>query len=241
MSTHGNKPSRTAVDNVEFVQIPDSDPSEHGSTGNRKSRQPGDPIRSYSNAADLKFPEGRRYQQMGNPISGGMGVIFKALDLHLDIDVAIKRIRPKFASNEELIKRFEREAKIQVRLKHDHLVQVKDFQRDSNGPYIVMEWIEGQSLASAIKSSGAMQWRDAALLISKVAMALQVAHENDIIHRDVKPGNILLNKHGEPHITDFGLACADAGLKSGFVSGKNVAVGTEYFMSPEQLSVPARK
>ncbi len=241
MSSHGNTPSREHKEDAAFVRLP-SDSSQDFSVGGRSSLKPGaDDGRRTGSAAkrtDLKFPEGNRYQQLSEPIPGGMGAVFKALDTRLDIDVAIKRIRPELAKDTELIKRFEREAKMQVRLKHQHLVSVKDYDTDSYGPFIVMDWIDGQSLASVIRNSGVMGWRDAAILISKVAMALQVAHENNIIHRDVKPGNILLDKKGEPYITDFGLACAESESVIGYVSEKNAAVGTAYFMSPEQKNDP---
>ncbi|GEM_PF-2115103 len=103
------------------------------------------------------FPVAARYQQIGDSISGGMGVVFKALDTNLDIDVAIKRIRPEFAANTELITRFEREAKTQVRLRHANLVAVRDYARDDIGPYIVMDWIEGRSLAQALKAEGPLR------------------------------------------------------------------------------------
>ncbi|MBL8814088.1 MAG: SUMF1/EgtB/PvdO family nonheme iron enzyme [Planctomycetaceae bacterium] len=188
--------------------------------------------------AGMEFPEGKRYQRLSDPISGGMGIVFKALDLNLDIEVAIKRIRPEFARNEELIRRFEREAKVQVRLRHPNLVQVRDYLKDSFGPYLVMDWIEGESLAAAIQTHRPMNWSEASVLISKVAMALQVAHDAGIIHRDIKPANILLDKKGEPFITDFGLARVDVGADGASETNKDAMLGTIHFMSPEQIRNP---
>ena len=241
MSSDGNTPSRGRNEDAAFVQLP-NDSGQDYTTGGRPSLDPlPDPrerAEFWAQRTDLRFPLADRYQQLSDPIPGGMGVVFKALDKRLGINVAIKRIRPELARNTELIQRFEREAKLQVRLKHQNLVSVKDYDSDSYGPYIVMDWIDGQSLASVIRNSGPMPWRDAAILISKVAMALQEAHENKIIHRDVKPGNILLDKKGEPYITDFGLACAESASVVGYVSDKEAAVGTAYFMSPEQRQNP---
>jgi formylglycine-generating enzyme required for sulfatase activity len=142
-----------------------------------------------------------------------------------------------------LIGRFEREAKLQVRLRHAHLVQVRDYSKDSLGPYIVMDWIEGQSLAEVIAQSGPMEWQRSAVLISKVALALQVAHDAGIIHRDVKPANILLDASGEPFVTDFGLARIEANQIEATQSrssetATNAMLGTINFASPEQQRNP---
>jgi formylglycine-generating enzyme required for sulfatase activity len=242
MSSHGNAASRPPRDDAVFVPLPSDDSGPDYSHGGRPSLDPLQaPVQRAEAAArrtDLRFPENDRYQQLSDPIPGGMGAVFKALDKRLRINVAIKRIRPELANNTELIQRFEREARLQVRLKHQHLVSVRDYDSDKHGPYIVMDWIEGQSLAEVIKKAGPMAWRDAAILISKVAGALQEAHDNRIIHRDVKPGNILLDKKGEPYITDFGLACAESVSVVGYVSEMKATVGTAYFMSPEQRQNP---
>lgn len=242
MTSHGQNPSRRPDEKPVYVKISDGDSSHPGSHGGDRSRGPGGPPGSTPTSSggsnENWFPVSSRYKRLGEPIPGGMGVVYKALDVNLDIEVAIKRIRPEFAANEDLISRFEREAKTQVRLRHANLVQVRDYSKDNIGPYIVMDWIDGESLAAAIDKTGPMEWQRAAVLISKVAMALQVAHEAGIIHRDVKPANILLDVNGEPYITDFGLARIEATQSRISETATNAMLGTINFASPEQQRNP---
>ncbi len=233
MSSHGNDGTRLPQPRS------DKDHSHNDNsrgTGNKETRNYSDPATVPD--AQAPFPIHGRYKLLGDPIAGGMGVVFRALDLNLDIEVAIKRIRAKYAADKDLIRRFEREAKVQVRLKHPHLVQVRDYAKDEFGPYIVMDWIEGQSLAAAIDANGPFEWRQAATLISKVAYALQVAHEAGIVHRDVKPGNILLDAKGEPYITDFGLARIETTQSAITETATNAMLGTINYASPEQQKNP---
>ncbi|WP_417380092.1 bifunctional serine/threonine-protein kinase/formylglycine-generating enzyme family protein [Gimesia sp.] len=189
--------------------------------------------------ADLpvSFPLADRYQQLEAPIQGGMGVVFKALDKNLGINVAIKRILPEFASDRHFLQRFEREARTQVRLSHSHLVRIWDFVLDETGPYIVIDWIEGHSLDRELKQNGVLEEQRAAEIIAKVASALQVAHDAQIIHRDIKPANILLDQNGNPYIADFGLVRIEANESQsipGTLSG--ALLGSVDFVAPEQLA-----
>ncbi|WP_417380111.1 protein kinase domain-containing protein [Gimesia sp.] len=189
--------------------------------------------------ADLtvSFPLADRYEQLEDPIQGGMGVVFKALDKNLGINVAIKRILPEFASDRHFLQRFEREARTQVRLSHSSLVGIRDFVLDEAGPYIVMDWIEGHSLDRELKQNGVLEEQRAAEIIAKVATALQVAHEAQIIHRDIKPANILLDQKGNPYIADFGLVRIEANEGQsipGTLSGARL--GSVDFVAPEQLA-----
>ena len=239
MSSHGQNPSRKPNDERPQVPSSDVDSSLPGTYGGGHSKRAGGPEQNTANAsAQTWFPASGRYQRLSDPIAGGMGVVYKALDVNLDIEVAIKRIRPELAADEDLINRFEREAKLQVRLRHANLVQVRDYSKDEIGPYIVMDWINGRSLAAEIETNGPMEWPRAAKLISKVAMALQIAHEAGIIHRDVKPANILLDANGEPYITDFGLARIEATHSRISETATNAMLGTINFASPEQQRNP---
>ena len=242
MTSQGQNPSRQPDDQPIHMQISDGDSSDPGSHGGVRSRGPGGPPGSGTTSSGSSdenwFPAAARYKRLSDPIAGGMGVVYKALDVNLDIEVAIKRIRPELAANADLISRFEREAKTQVRLRHPNLVPVRDYAKDDIGPYIVMDWIEGQSLAAAIDTAGPMEWQRAAVLISKIAMALQVAHEAGIIHRDVKPANILLDANGEPFVTDFGLARIETTQSRVSETATNAMLGTINFASPEQQRNP---
>ena len=236
MSSRGQNPSRQPGKRASSNSHDEQDlQASHGGAATRG------PLTDRSGASTndvVAFPASDRYQQLSEPISGGMGVVYKALDVNLDIDVAIKRIRPELAADTDLISRFEREAKLQVRLRHANLVQVRDYSKDDIGPYIVMDWINGRSLAAEIETIGPMEWPRAAKLISKVALALQVAHKAGIIHRDVKPANILLDANGEPYITDFGLARIETTHSLISETATNAMLGTVNFASPEQQRNP---
>ncbi len=243
MSSHGQNPSRRPEEKPVYVKISDGDSSDPGSHGGDRSRGPGGPpgsTRTSGGGSDENwFPASARYKRLSDPIPGGMGVVYKALDVNLDVEVAIKRIRPEFAANEDLLSRFEREAKTQVRLRHANLVQVRDYAIDEIGPYIVMDWIEGQSLAQLVKD-GPIEWKKAARIVGKCAMALHVAHEAGIIHRDIKPANILLNASGEPFVTDFGLVRIEAEHSTTGETVTGALLGTVDFMAPEQLEDPRK-
>ena len=235
MTSRGHDPTRQPDSSREADTAKVSPAAGELSVGAGASRQ------STPQAGDVVsdwFPKCTRYQQRGEPIAGGMGVVFHALDVNLDIHVAIKRIRPEFVSHQELIKRFEREAKTQVRLRHPNLVAVRDFAQDEKGPYIVMDWIHGRSLAQALKEDGPFEWQRVAGIIGKVAAALQVAHDAGIIHRDIKPANILLDDADEPYVTDFGLVRLEASQSMASETMTGALLGTVDFVAPEQLEDP---
>lgn len=235
MTSRGHDPTRQQQTPQDGNVLSHSDLVSDQSRGAASTR----PLNSASGVVTNDwFPKTARYQPLGEPISGGMGVVFRALDSHLDIEVAIKRIRPEFTTHQELIKRFEREAKTQVRLRHPNLVAVRDFAQDDLGPYIVMDWIKGRSLAQALREDGPFEWQRAATIISKVAAALQVAHDAGIIHRDIKPANILLDEADEPHVTDFGLVRLEASHSVASETMTGALLGTVDFVAPEQLEDP---
>ncbi len=177
---------------------------------------------------------------------GGMAEVYLGTHLTLDRPVAIKVMHSYVESDDEMKLRFQREAKVVAALRHPNIVQIYDFDTADGHPYIVMEYVRGPSLAAYLKNlherSERMQPQHVARLISKLASALDYAHEQGVIHRDVKPGNILLHAkagesramftdHIEPIITDFGLVRimhATTQTASGLVSG------TPAYISPEQ-------
>jgi serine/threonine-protein kinase len=170
--------------------------------------------------------------------AGGMGAVWVAEHLGLKTKVVVKFIAPELAHKPEAAARFEREAAAAAHVKSPHVVQVLDHgASQDHGPYIVMELLEGQDLATYLKANGPLPAREVAAMIGQVARALAKAHAASIIHRDIKPDNIFLcdADGGEVFVKllDFGVAKADDRIGTGTTTGQ--VMGTPYYMSPEQL------
>jgi serine/threonine-protein kinase len=162
---------------------------------------------------------------------GGMGVVYKARDLRLGRIVAVKFLPAEVAADEDSEKRFEREARALARLGHPGIVAVHELERDETSRYIVMEYVEGASLAERLP----LPVEEAVAMALQVADALAFAHAQGIVHRDVKPGNILIDAAGRVRIADFGLARAVAREEQWTVTSADRAVGTPAYMAPEAL------
>lgn len=163
---------------------------------------------------------------------GGMGVVFKAINTKLDKLVALKMIAPGLAMNDNFIKRFQKEAKALAKLADPNIVAVYDLRQENDQWYIVMEYVDGPNLIDKIKKEGALNLIDAICIIKQVLSAIGHAHEANIVHRDMKPNNIMLNSDGNVKITDFGLA------KDTSISAHSMSIqsgGTLYYMSPEHI------
>jgi eukaryotic-like serine/threonine-protein kinase len=162
---------------------------------------------------------------------GGMSSVWKAHDRLLDRTIAIKLLHEQFTQDEEYVERFRREARSVAQLSHPNIVTVIDRGEDEGRQYIVFEYVEGENLKQLIERSGPLPVRDALLLTLQMARALGFAHERGLIHRDVKPQNVLLNEDGQPKMTDFGIA------RSVDVEGVTVTgtvLGTSEYIAPEQ-------
>lgn len=162
---------------------------------------------------------------------GGMAAVYRALDTTLERDVALKVIRTDKVTDPQFITRFEREAKALARLSHPHIVKINDFGEQEGVPYLVMEFLPGGTLKQ--KQGKALPYQEVARLLAPVARALEYAHEKDVIHRDVKPANILLTDRSLPMLSDFGIAKffkADSTV----LTGTGVGIGTPEYMAPEQ-------
>src|SRR3954452_12298016 len=172
-----------------------------------------------------------RYR-LGNRLGeGGMAVVYLGHDLFLGRDVAIKRLRSQYAADPTFRVRFEREARAAASLSHPNIIDVYDVGEEDGLPFIVMELVRGQSLRDIIAAEAPFHPDDVAQLLQQVGPALDFAHANGYVHRDIKPGNILIDEHGRARVADFGIAksLADADL-----TDDGLGFGTAGYLAPEQ-------
>lgn len=163
--------------------------------------------------------------------SGGMATVYKAYHAALDRYVALKVLHPAFKEDPNFLARFQREAKIVAKLEHPHIVPVYDFNQHDGQPYLVMRYVEGETLKARLQA-GRMSLAQVMDIMRPVCQALTYAHEQGVLHRDIKPSNILLTFQGGVFLTDFGLArMAQAGEST---LTRDSLVGTPQYISPEQ-------
>ena len=176
-----------------------------------------------------------RYHILNKLPEGGMGVVYGAFDNRLERSVAIKFIRTdKIAPSDldHLLKRFEREAKVLARFDHANIVTIYDYGEFQEQPYLVMQYLSGGSLKDLIGQK--MSWHKALQIASEIAAGLAYAHQAGVLHRDIKPGNILLTQEGKVKITDFGIARLLESGDSTQLTATGIGIGTPDYMSPEQ-------
>ena len=162
---------------------------------------------------------------------GGMSSVWRSHDRLLDRTVAIKLLHEQYTTDEEYVERFRREARSVAQLSHPNIVTVIDRGEEDGRQYIVFEYVEGENLKQVIERSGPLPVRDALLLALQMARALGFAHDRGLVHRDVKPQNVLLNEDGQAKMTDFGIA------RSVDVDGMTITgtvLGTSEYIAPEQ-------
>jgi len=172
-----------------------------------------------------------RYEIVSQLGEGGMATVYKAYDTRLERYVALKVITANQQTSQQYLQRFEREAKSLAKLAHSNIVQVHDYGEQNGTPYLVMEFIEGGTLKSQMGTPHAVHY--AANLLAPVAQALEFAHKQNIIHRDVKPANILIRKSGQPMLSDFGIAKV-LEVNEPALTQLGVGIGTPEYMAPEQ-------
>lgn len=174
-----------------------------------------------------------RYRVDARIASGGMSTVYRGLDVRLDRPVALKVMDSRYAGDPEFLTRFQREARAIARLKDPGLVAMYDQGLDSRNPYLVMELIEGGTLRELLRERGPMPPHAMVAVLRPVLSGLGVAHRAGLVHRDVKPENVLISDDGEVKLVDFGLvrAIADAGITS-----TSVILGTAAYLSPEQVA-----
>ena len=173
---------------------------------------------------------GNRYKIQEKIGNGGMATVYKALDQILNRYVAVKVLREEFTTDEEFIKRFNAEAQSAARLTHPNIVSVYDVGQEYNIYYIVMELIQGKTLKQIIQEDGHLSWKWSVNIAIQIASALEMAHKNNIIHRDIKPHNIMITEDGVAKVTDFGIAKA---VSNSTITAFGTTLGSVHYFSPE--------
>ncbi|MDQ0270285.1 Stk1 family PASTA domain-containing Ser/Thr kinase [Cytobacillus purgationiresistens] len=172
-----------------------------------------------------------RYKILEMIGGGGMANVYLAHDMILDRDVAVKMLRLDFAEDDEFIRRFHREAQSATSLAHQNIVSIYDVGEEDTLYYIVMEYVEGQTLKQYIQKNSPVPIETALNIMKQLTSAISHAHHNQIIHRDIKPHNILVDPDGNIKITDFGIAMA---LSATSITQTNSVLGSVHYLSPEQ-------
>ena len=177
-----------------------------------------------------------KYRIMERLGRGGMADVYKGYHPRLDRYVALKVLHPHLIEGEDFLKRFEREAKTVASLRHPNIVQVFDFDVEDEIYYMVMEFIDGGSLKEKLcnlaNNKGLLPQEEVNRIFQQVASALGYAHNKGMLHRDVKPSNILLDESGKAYLTDFGIARIVSGATR--LTATGTLIGTPAYMSPEQ-------
>jgi serine/threonine protein kinase len=173
------------------------------------------------------------YQILGPLGQGGMAAVYRAHHLKLDRVVAIKMMHKAMSTDSTFLTRFEREAQIVARLEHPHIVPIYDSAEYEGQPYLVMKFIEGQTLKHVL-NAGTLPLPEVSRILGTVANALTYAHQRGVLHRDIKPSNIIIGTDGTPYLTDFGLArMAELGATT---ISQDMILGTPQYISPEQAN-----
>ena len=175
---------------------------------------------------------GNRYQLLRKVGDGGMAFVYEAKDKSLNRIVAVKVLRPEFGDDEDFLKKFRREAEAIASVSHPNIVSIYDVGEDRNVNYIVMEFIDGKNLKDIIRSEGILDEYTALEITKQIAKALSLAHRKGIIHRDIKPHNILISNEGRiVKVADFGIAKA---VSNSTMTNVGNIIGSVHYFSPEQ-------
>ena len=174
-----------------------------------------------------------RYKIIKSIGEGGMANVYLAWDTILEREVAVKVLRGDLSDDEKFIRRFKREANSASSLKHPNIVEIYDVGEDNGKYFIVMEYVNGKTLKSLIKKRGALNINEAIDIMLQLTSGIACAHDSYIIHRDIKPQNVMILEDGRVKITDFGIAMA---LNSNELTQTNSVMGSVHYLPPEQAS-----
>ena len=172
-----------------------------------------------------------RYLILGSLGRGGMGRVYRALDKKLDVEVAVKLLRPEIAADEGIIQRFKNELKLARMVSHPHVCRMYDFSEDQGTHFITMEYVPGEDLKTTVRRVGPLGLGKALSIARQVCEGLAAAHRLDIVHRDLKPQNIMLDGNGQVRIMDFGISRS---LRAKGITADGMMIGTPEYISPEQ-------
>ncbi|MGE5715490.1 MAG: protein kinase domain-containing protein, partial [Acidobacteriota bacterium] len=208
----------------------DRPPSSPAASG----RTPSGSLASFSGSSTLPegFEIGHRYRVMKLLGRGGMGAVYRCHDLELDRDVALKLIRPEIAQDRATLERFRREIQLSSRVTHRNVLRVYDLGEVEGIKFLTMQFVDGEDLESLIKREGRLPIPRVLGMFGEICRGLSAAHEQGVVHRDLKPQNIMLDGAGTAYLTDFGLAKSLAGTG---MTELGAILGTPFYMSPEQV------
>ena len=207
-------------------------PIPEGSVSGRPPSSHGSLDQSYQNVT-LQIGDviGSRYELLQLLGQGGMGTVYKARDSELDRLVALKIIRPDLATNQEILQRFKQELILARQVTHRNVIRIFDLSQADGLKFITMEYLEGQDLRQVLREKGKLSPQEAARVILQICRALEAAHIEGVIHRDLKPQNIMLDQKGRAYVMDFGIARS---VHLPGMTQTGALVGTPEYMSPEQ-------
>jgi len=186
------------------------------------------PVREFSRGSTLAG----RYEVIEKLGRGGMGKVFRVVDKTINEEMALKLINPAIASDEKTVERFKNELKFARKITHKNVCRMFDINESEGTLYITMEYVPGEDLKSMIRMMGQLSVGRAISIAMQVCEGLSEAHRLGVVHRDLKPQNIMVDKKGNTRIMDFGIARS---LKAEGITGDGVMVGTPEYMSPEQV------
>ncbi len=175
---------------------------------------------------------GTRYEIVQMLGQGGMGAVYKAMDQEIGRMVALKVIKPELALNEEILQRFKQELIFARRITHKSVIRIFDLGEADGVKFITMEFIEGKDLKSVVTEKGRLSFEECADIVSQICTALEAAHAEGVVHRDLKPQNVMVDKSGRVIVMDFGIART---MEPGSMTQTGALLGTPDYMSPEQV------
>src|SRR5256712_2749664 len=192
------------------------------------------PIQDHQELTELELVRSQlkdEYEILDELGRGGMAIVFKAREKQLEREVAIKVLPFSLAFDKEFVERFQREARTSAKLEHPGIIPIYRVGKSGRVIYFVMKFLRGKPLASVLGARGSLPPGEIRQVLVQVARALAYAHKSGIVHRDIKPDNIMFDEHGQAVVTDFGVAQAAPGGK---LTGTGMSIGTPHSMSPEQ-------